>query len=225
MNQDNNTTQQPQAPKTVPFEDNGKTYLQGTLDTLKLALLRPAEFFKNYKMSGPVVRSTMFAVLIGWTAAAVNIIYGSLLHGGLIANLRNVMEQMGKNPQDHPLVNMVMTNPKGFMLFSFFLQPIVIVATTVILAGACHFFLNLTGGANKKFDTTYNVIAYCAAARALEIIPLYGGILSMVFGISMAVKGITAAHQTSQGKAVAAVLGPIVMGFFLLMMVLGSIAR
>jgi hypothetical protein len=78
-----------------------------------------------------------------------------------------------------------------------------------INAGLTHVCLALVGGAEHPFETTMRVVCYTSGAAALcQVIPICGGLINMVAYPIILIIGIYAAHETSGGKAAAAVMLP-----------------
>jgi hypothetical protein len=88
--------------------------------------------------------------------------------------------------------------------------PLVAILWIVIAAGIYHLMLLLLGGARGNFETTLRVVAYTMGATSLlQILPMCGSFLAAVWSIVVNIIGLAQAHDVSTGKAVAAVLVPI----------------
>lgn len=219
MNQDDNT---PPAPPpegegvepgqlTVPFEDESKDFFTGLIETIKLVIFKPSYFFRNYKLDGSIGRPMLFAVMIGWTMAVIGAIWATIINKSLFVFLQDYFqehmpeiegvdwEQIGSGGSSLDFILTLIFAPIGIMLGLF------------IMSGLYHLFLLMVKGVNKRFETTFNVIAYGAVVHLVEIIPFCGGILSWIWGIVLAIIGLTEAHRTDSWKAVFAVLGPLVL--------------
>jgi hypothetical protein len=89
--------------------------------------------------------------------------------------------------------------------------PIFIVIGVFIGAAILHLMLMIVGGANSGFEATVRVVCYAQTAQLAGIIPFCGGLISLVWAIILYVIGLARAHRTTQGKAVLAVLLPVVL--------------
>jgi hypothetical protein len=105
------------------------------------------------------------------------------------------------------------------------MAPFFILFFLFIFAGIYHLFLMIVKGANKNFETTFNVVAYGMAAQIAEIIPFLGTVIAWGYGIVLSIIGLTEAHETDGWKAVFAVFAPIIFCLFccwLFMLILGG---
>jgi len=221
MNQDDNTPAAPVTPPggegvepaklTVPFEDESKDFFTGLIETIKLVIFQPSHFFRNYKFDGSIGRPMLFAVMIGWTMAVIGAIWGTIINKSLFVFIQDFLQehmpqiegvdwdQIGSGGSSLDFILTLIFAPIGIMLGLF------------ILSGLYHLFLLMTKGAGKNFETTFNVVAYGAVVHLAEIIPFCGGLISWLWGIILAIIGLTEAHQTDSWKAVFAVFGPIIL--------------
>lgn len=225
MNQDNNA---PVAPPPggdgtgtettkliVPFEDSSKDFFTGLFETIKLVMFQPTNFFKNYKLDGPISRPLLFAVMIGWTTAIISTIWATLIQQSIFTLLREHMPEVEGVDWDQ------FGGPgTGFdFLLGLIIAPIAIIIGMFIVSGIYHLFLLIVKGANKNFETTFNVVAYGAVAHIAEIIPFCGGLLAWVWGLVLAIIGLTEAHKTDSWKAVFAVFGPALLCCLCIMLI------
>jgi hypothetical protein len=75
-----------------------------------------------------------------------------------------------------------------------------------------HLFLMLFGGANFGFETTFRVVCYVHGTLAwLNVIPCVGGLIILVMFFVCMIQGLMHAHETTGGRAAAAVFVPIVL--------------
>jgi hypothetical protein len=82
----------------------------------------------------------------------------------------------------------------------------------VFLAAAIlHLMLMIVGGATSGFEATVRVVCYTYTAQLAGILPLCGGIITLIWTVILYVAGFTVVHRTTQGKALVAVLLPVVL--------------
>jgi len=106
------------------------------------------------------------------------------------------------------------------------LAPIFVIIGVFIGAAILHLMLMIVGGAYNGFEATVRVVCYAQTAQLAGIIPFCGGLISMVWAIILYVFGLATAHRTTQGKAVLAVLLPVVLccAFVAAMVFMGVLA-
>jgi hypothetical protein len=109
--------------------------------------------------------------------------------------------------------------------------PVLLALGLFVGSGILHLCLMLVGGAKRSYEATFRVMCFAAgSAYPLMIVPICGGMISGVWCLVLECIGLTKVHDTSTGKAVLAVLLPLVVccggGFLFAIMfgVLGSLA-
>ncbi len=75
-----------------------------------------------------------------------------------------------------------------------------------------HFALGLFGGQKYPFETTFRTMAYAfGSSQPISLIPFCGGPIGAIWGLIVAVIGLSQTQETTTGKAAAAVLTPTVI--------------
>ena len=192
---------------TVPFEDSAKDFFQGFFETIKLVLFQPTEFFRNYKLDGSMGRPILFAVIIGWVTALISMFWESLISRSIFTILTEYLPDV----EGVDWSKFAATEGRWDYIIAMIFVPVGIIIGLFIMAGLYHVFLLLVKGANKNFETTFNVVAYSAASSIAEIIPFCGGLISWIYGLVLAIIGLNEAHKTDSWKATFAVLAPLIL--------------
>jgi hypothetical protein len=92
------------------------------------------------------------------------------------------------------------------------LTPLLVAVGLFIWAALVHLFLMMVGGANKTFETTFRALSYAYGATSLFVIlPCCGWIIALVWGLIADCIGISRSHETDIGRAVMAVVLPLVL--------------
>jgi hypothetical protein len=90
-----------------------------------------------------------------------------------------------------------------------------------------HVCLMIVGGANQPFETTYRVVAFTQGSTGpLQMIPVCGGAIAGIWGLVCTCIGLSRAHQTDTGRAVLAVLLPVIIccgGILVVAMMFGAL--
>lgn len=193
-------TPPPAAPAaTLPFEDTSREFFDGFFETLKLLITNPREAFARMEPEAGIGRPILYAVIIGWIGIIVSQVYQLLLGQSLLAMLPAEASayQMGSSV--------------GTALLFMILAPVFVIIGLFIWSAIVHLFLMLVGGANASFVATLRAISYAQTAQLAQVVPVCGGLIGLVWGLVLQVFGLSAAHKTTDGKAVLAVLLPIVL--------------
>ena len=110
---------------------------------------------------------------------------------------------------------------------SIVIAPILIILGVFIWSGILHLCLMILGGARKPFETTFRVVCFTSGSTALlAMIPVCGGLISTIWNFIVECMGLARAHEIDTGKAVIAVLLPVIVccgGIFLCIMLAGGL--
>jgi len=100
-------------------------------------------------------------------------------------------------------------------VFAIFVYPMLFAMSALIgpwiTGGVYHLMLLLLRGATRPYTTTVRVVGYSNAATLWMLIPGVGSLVSLGFHLVLAVIGLDETHKCGVGKAIAAVLLPIVL--------------
>jgi hypothetical protein len=214
----------------VPFEDKTKNFFTGLWETMKLVLFQPANFFRNYKLDGTIGRPILFALVVGWISAIISATWSMFIGDFMSAVSQYILNRLpefeGSEWGQLQLWQQLGAGNGTFdFIFGIIMAPFFILFFLFIFAGIYHLFLMIVKGANKNFETTFNVVAYGMAAQIAEIIPFLGTVIAWGYGIVLSIIGLTEAHETDGWKAVFAVFAPIIFCLFccwLFMLILGG---
>ena len=197
----------------LPWDDRQeKGFFTAFIETLQMVLIRPAEAFTVMKREGGFGEPLIYAVVGGSVGAIVAFLFSLLFHSfGMFAGQRNPLGAMAG----------MGIGSIGFIV----LVPIAIVIVLFIGAGIVHLCLMIVGGANQPFETTFRVLAFTQGSTGvLQLIPVCGGVIAAVWAIVVNCIGLARAHETDTGRAVLAVLLPLILccgGAIVLVMMLG----
>jgi hypothetical protein len=90
--------------------------------------------------------------------------------------------------------------------------PFGIVIAQFIGAAVLHVCLMIVGGANRPFETTFRVLAFSQGSTGvLQMIPVCGGMIALIWGIVVNCIGLARAHETDTWRAVVAVFLPMIV--------------
>lgn len=168
-----------------------------------------ASMNRDNGLGGPLVFLLILGTLSGW----VHQIWGFLMEQGMesIGFDMGSMDLSQFGFQQNEAVAAFMAGT-AFMIISALILPALILLVFFIQAGVFHLMLLIVGGARQSFETTARVVAYTTGATALfQMVPFCGWLIGFVWSIIVLILGLACAHETSTGRAVAAVLLPLVL--------------
>jgi len=85
-----------------------------------------------------------------------------------------------------------------------------------IVSAIIHFCLLVVGGNKKGYKTTFRVICYSNSAHLFNIVPFIGSFIGLIYMIILFILGVKEGHGIGTGKAVLAVLLPVIVIFGLI---------
>ncbi|HQR68361.1 MAG TPA: YIP1 family protein, partial [Thermoanaerobaculia bacterium] len=208
-------------PNPLPWEDRPRVpFADALVDTVRLFISNPREAWSRTRESGDLGQPILFAICVGWVAAAFNLVW-SMMFGQ--AWLRFVP------PNVRDVVRHSLATSGGMIAAQVILAPLFIVIGLFIGAAIIHLCILVVGGlSNSKagFEGTVRILGYSWVAQLAQIIPVFGGLIAAIWALVLNVMGIERIHRTTQGKAIAAVLIPVILccGCVLLALVIGGAA-
>jgi hypothetical protein len=169
--------------------------------TIGDVLLRPTQTFASMKQRGGLANPLLYFVLLSSVMFAVSAFY------------QIVMTTM--NPALFaPKIPHAASFPSGSsfsvaLIGSVLLSPALYVLSAFISSGITHLCLKLLGGANRPFETTFRVICYAqASAAVLNVIPLCGSLIGVIWGAYAIIIGLKEAQSTEGWRATLAITLP-----------------
>jgi len=205
------------APRSgLPWDErHTKGLFSAFIETLQMVLTRPSEAFTAMRREGGFGEPILYAVIGGSIGGAVSFLFSMGLQSlGLFGN------------QDHNAFEMMAGMGVGSILFIIFL-PVLICIGLFIGSGVVHVCLMIVGGAKQSFETTFRVVAFTHGSTGpLQMIPVCGGLIAGVWALVIYCIGLARAHETDTGRAVLAILLPLVVccgGGLLLAIMFGAL--
>jgi hypothetical protein len=184
-------------------------------DTLVMVLTKPVEAYRIMRTEGGLVDPLIYAVVGGSFGIIINL---------LLMLVLGSFGMMGGH--NNPMGAMFGTGIGIIMMI--ILCPIFLAVGIFIGAAIIHVCLMLVGGAKKSYETTFRVVCYAAgSAYPICIVPFCGSYIAGLWALVAECIGLAQAHETDTGRAVLAVLLPLIIccgGGFLLVMMTGIMA-
>src|SRR5262245_4641283 len=185
----------------IPWEQPGYPFLKGFFETIGLFFAKPGEAFRRMPTTPSVGRPIVYYLVLGWIAAAVAQIY-SLAFRSMMPmpeQIQAILDKFGVAPTPLGTVVAIVFAPIGLVIGLFLWTAIV------------HFFLFVLGGTSAGFLTTCRVVCYAGTVNLVNLVPFCGRFVAIIWGLVLQVIGLKEAHKTTTGKAVLAVLIPILL--------------
>jgi len=184
----------------LPWDDRQQRgILRAFFDTLVMVLTKPAEAFTAMKREGGFGEPLIYAIIGGSVGGVIYFLYNFLLGSAHMFGSREnpMMQMMGGG-----------IRPMFFII----LVPFFIAIETFISSAIFHLCLMIVGGAKQPFETTFRVVCFAGgSANPLLIIPFCGGLIGGIWKIVLYCIGLARAHETDTGRAVLAVILPIIV--------------
>lgn len=199
----------------LPWEHrHERGFLNAFIETLQMVLSRPGEAFTAMKTEGGVGEPLLYAFIGAGSGALVSFLFSF--------GLRSV-GVFGDERTGFGALPWVGIGSAAFII----LIPVFIVVGLFIGAAVVHLCLMTVGGAKKSFETTFRVLSFTHGSTGpLQMIPLCGGVIAVVWGLIVNCIGLARAHEIETGRAVLAILLPLIVccgGGFLLAVLAGGI--
>lgn len=180
-------------------------FLNGLVGAVKAFVTSPGEAFSQTRKSGDLGSPLVFAVLVAVVTAMIGQIWAMLLGTSMLTMLpAEFQEGLGL---------FMMSSGAGFIV-GLIVMPVVTVIWVFLWGAIVHVLLVLVGGLDSSdagFEGSLRVVAYSSVGNLAKLVPVIGDLISIVWMIVLMVIGLNRIHGTSEGKAVAAVLLPVVL--------------
>ena len=181
------------------MEDPARPFVEALIETVQEFVLRPREAFRKMAPEGFLDRAVGYAILLGWIGLVVSRIYDLVFRGAMTRLLGWQFEGL-------PVGGGV-----GAAIGAIVLGPLVLFVVLVVWTALVHAVLALVGGANRGIGTTLKAVAYSQTAALAQIVPFCGGFVAGIWALVLLVFGLAEAHGTSDGRAAAAALLPLIL--------------
>ncbi len=195
-------------------------FADALVDTIRLFVTSPREAWSRTREKGDYGQPLLFAICVGWVGAAFNLVWGMMFGAAWLRFLP---------PEMRAMVSGFAARSVGMIVVQILVAPLFVVCGLFIGAAVMHLCVMIVGGlsnSNAGFEGTVRVVGYSWVAQLAQIVPLVGGLIALVWVSVLYVMGIERLHRTTPGKALAALLIPVILccGCALIGIVLGGAA-
>ena len=179
-----------------PPPENGSV-LEAAATTWKESVFHPTSFFKRMPREFDFGWVLGYYLVIGVIGAGLGLFWEMVLGPSPFSSM---MAATGDAP--NPAVD-------------FLMSPLWLLLGLFVAAGVIHLFLMMFGAAKHGYGATARVFCFAAGPVLFEVVPYVGSMVAGVWGIVITIIGLREAHETTTGRAVAAILIPT---FFLVLL-------
>ena len=184
----------------LPWEHRQERgFVSAFIETLTMVLTKPDLAFRMMKTEGGLAEPLLYALIGGCAGGIVSLLLSLGLQSmGLFAGQRDTFAALaGVGVGSIVLIILV---------------PVFVITALFIVSAIVHLCLMIVGGANKSFETTFRVLSFSQGSTGpLQIIPVCGGLIAVVWALVVNCIGLARAHETTTGRAVLAVLLPLII--------------
>lgn len=207
----------------LPWERRSEVgFLNGFVETIKLFVTNPTEAWRLAKERGDYAEPLVFAILVSWIGIAASTLWSGLFGQAWTSFLPPEMKEK--------LGDAFATNA-GALLIQVGVAPVLVLIGLFVGAAIYHVSFLLVGATKDSasgFEGTFRVVSYASVSQLANVIPFVGGFAALVWNIVLMVLGAVRMHRTTQGKAVAGVLVPMLLCcvciVLVVVMVIGGLA-
>jgi hypothetical protein len=192
--------------RRTPWDERDRLgLLTALVETTREVLTEPTRFFRTMPLSGGIGSPLLYAVIVGWIGLVATALYQAIFRS--IAGSR--FAAFGDRPELAAMLGWA-ESWGGFLVQAVFGGVFVLIGV-FLGAGILHLMLLLLGGARRDFEATLRVVSFAQATSVVFLVPFCGQFVGAVWTLVLYVIGLAQAHEIGAGKALAAVLLPIVL--------------
>jgi len=189
-----------------PWEDMANLgFFAAFFRTIKEVLFSPFSFFRAMPVDKNIHYALIYGIIMGFFVALSAILWQFAFSGF-----------MGQTEGTQGMK--ALFAPFFFIIYALVL-PLLIAYGLFVVSGILHTALMLVGGNRKGLDATFRVVAYTQSTQVFFLIPILGILIYLVYTPILLAIGFKESHQISTGKAVFAVLLPLIVAVILTIIV------
>ena len=179
--------------KSIPWE-SGEGFVGAFFKTTQEVLFSPTKFFRKVAEGKGYWSPFIFALISGIIGFGVVMLWQWLFFSRMVP------------PKIHSLI------PYGFFLSIVVISiPFAIAFSILIGSGVTHLCLMIVGGNRKGFEATFRAISYSYSAQLFYIVPFIGNLVGGIYLLILTIIGVREGHGITTGRAVLAVLLPVIV--------------
>ena len=192
------------------WDERGRLgFVPAFVETTRQVLTSPTDFFRRMPTAGGLGGPLLYAVTAGWIGLVAAALYQSVW----VSIVGPSVLPFGIEREEFARVLAFMESWAGLVAQVVF-GGVSVTIGVFVTAGILHLMLLLLGAGQKTFEATFRAVSFAQAPMVLFVIPVFlvpgCGALVAIWSLVLYVIGLSEAHQIGRGRAVAAVLLPLV---------------
>ena len=191
------------APRSgLPWDERfSKGFFSAFIETLQMVLTRPSDAFTAMRREGGLGEPLIYALIGGSFGYLFYILFLMFMPS---------LAFFGSGNRHNALAGMFGMGA-GLVMAIIFI-PIGLTIVIFIASAILHICLMIVGGAKQSFETTFRVVCFSIGSTyPLMIVPFCGGAVAAIWNLVLHCIGLARAHETDTGRAVLAVLLPLIV--------------
>lgn len=188
----------------TPWEADDVSFPRDLFRSWMDVMQRPGEFFRSLNPHAGFARPLIFYLVFSVLGAA----------GSTLSWMAVFGDRYGEIYAMQGLEGFALD---AYMWMSFFFSPFWALFALVVYVGITHVGVLLFVPDRKPLGVTAKALCYMAAPAVLGLVPIVGWAVSGFWVLYLAIVGVQVLHETSFGRALAAVLVPPVTLLFVFM--------
>ena len=179
--------------KASPWE-GGEGFFEAYLKTSRDALFSPTKFFKKVATGEGYWSPLIYGIISGIIGFGVSLLWQWLFLSQFIPAKIQAFLPLSLS-----------------LIFILIFIPFMVVFAILIGSGITHLCLMIVGGNKEGYQATFRAISYSYSAQLFDIVPFIGSFIGSIYMIILFIIGVREGHGISTGKAVLAVLLPVIV--------------
>lgn len=211
----------------VAFEDKGRGFVEGFVESCKAALLSPTQFYQALESSTSWKRSIIFGYVCTFLGLLFPMIWLLLFDMQGEAEAKEFLQAaLSERAAQDPLFAQQMQEMKNagteitlemIQVVYLLLSPLITVFVVAAEIFIFHLAIRLVGG-QGPLTRTIQIYGYSSAASLLNVVPFVGRFLSLVATVFGRIVGLGVLHKLSPIKTMVAVFIPVMVAALVAMM-------
>lgn len=203
----------------LPWEDRQRLgFGNALIETIKLFFTSPKEAFERAREKGDFVSPLIYAIILSWVGAIVGLIWRAIIPLGGAGFMM---------PAGAHLPFSAAGLGCGMLIIYAIIAPVAILIGLFVCSAILHFCLLIVGGlahSTSGFEGTFRSLSYSSLSNLANVIPVVGWLIAILWSLYLNVTGLVRMHRTTAGRAILAILIPLVVCCGLLILMAGAIA-